>query len=109
MVGSLVLDLTLKYIYHRTRPTAYFGIAPHSYSFPSGHALCSFCFYLVLAGLLSARIRSLALRIMIWTLAIVMVIIIGLSRIYLGVHYPSDVLAGYLAAAVWVGAIIVFD
>ncbi|HEY1528178.1 MAG TPA: phosphatase PAP2 family protein [Candidatus Angelobacter sp.] len=109
MTGSLVLDLTLKYIYHRTRPTAYFGTAPHSYSFPSGHALCSFCFYGVLAGLLSARTKPLAWRVVIWVVAAALVIAIGLSRIYLGVHYPSDVLAGYLAAAVWVGTVIVLD
>jgi undecaprenyl-diphosphatase len=109
MAGSLVLDLTLKYIYHRTRPTAYFGTAPHSYSFPSGHALCSFCFYGVMAGLLSARTKPLAWRVVIWVVASTLVIAIGLSRIYLGVHYPSDVLAGYLAAAVWVGTVIVLD
>jgi undecaprenyl-diphosphatase len=109
MAGSLVLDLTLKYIYHRTRPTAYFGMAPHSYSFPSGHALCSFCFYGVVAGLLSARIKSLALQMVIWCLAAALVIAIGVSRIYLGVHYPSDVVAGYLAATVWVGTVIVLD
>jgi undecaprenyl-diphosphatase len=109
MTGSLVLDLTLKYIYHRTRPTAYFGMAPHSYSFPSGHALCSFCFYGVVAGLLSARIKSLALQMVIWCLAATLVIAIGVSRIYLGVHYPSDVVAGYLAATVWVGTVIVLD
>jgi undecaprenyl-diphosphatase len=107
--GSLLLDLALKYAFRRPRPVAFFGVAPRSYSFPSGHALVSFCFYLVLAGLLSARIKSLALRILIWSLAVVMVTMIGLSRIYLGVHYPSDVLAGYLAAAVWVGAVIVLD
>lgn len=109
MTGSLVLDLTLKYIYHRMRPTAYFGMAPHSYSFPSGHALCSFCFYGVVAGLLSARIKSLALQMVIWCLAAALVIAIGVSRIYLGVHYPSDVVAGYLAATVWVGTVIVLD
>jgi undecaprenyl-diphosphatase len=109
MAGSLVLDLTLKYIYHRTRPTAYFGMAPHSYSFPSGHAMCSFCFYGVLAGLLSARTKPLAWRLLIWFAAAALVIAIGLSRIYLGVHYPSDVVAGYLAATVWVGTIIVLD
>jgi undecaprenyl-diphosphatase len=109
MTGSLVLDLTLKYIYHRTRPTAYFGMAPHSYSFPSGHALCSFCFYGVLAGLLSARTKPLAWRLLIWFTAAALVIAIGLSRIYLGAHYPSDVVAGYLAATVWVGTIIVLD
>ncbi|HEX4604184.1 MAG TPA: phosphatase PAP2 family protein [Candidatus Angelobacter sp.] len=109
MAGSLLLDLTLKYLYHRARPTAYFGTAPHSYSFPSGHALCSFCFYGVMAGLLSARIKSLPLRILTWLAAAALVIAIGLSRIYLGVHYPSDVLAGYLAATVWVGTVIVLD
>ena len=109
MAGSLALDMTLKYAYHRARPTAFFGVAPHSYSFPSGHALCSFCFYGVLAGLLSARTQSLAWRLIIWTAAALLVIAVGLSRIYLGVHYPSDVIAGYLAAAVWVGTVIVLD
>ncbi|HEY2117392.1 MAG TPA: phosphatase PAP2 family protein [Candidatus Angelobacter sp.] len=109
MAGALALDLTLKYAYHRTRPSAYFGAAPQSYSFPSGHALCSFCFYGVMAGLLSARTKSLAWRLFIWIAAAVLVIAIGLSRIYLGVHYPSDVIAGYLAAAVWVGTVIVLD
>jgi len=109
MAGALALDMTLKYAYHRTRPTAYFGAAPQSYSFPSGHALCSFCFYGVLAGLLSARTKSLAWLLFIWIAAALLVIAIWLSRIYLGVHYPSDVIAGYLAAAVWVATVIVLD
>jgi undecaprenyl-diphosphatase len=109
MTGALLLDLALKYAYHRARPTAFFGVAPSSYSFPSGHALCSLCFYGVLAGLLSARIKSLPWRIAVWAAAAVLIIAIGLSRIYLGVHYPSDVLAGYLAATVWVGTVIVLD
>jgi undecaprenyl-diphosphatase len=109
MAGSLALDTALKYAYHRVRPVAFFGVAPHSYSFPSGHALCSFCFYGVLAGLLSARTKALSWRIVIWAVAAVLVVAIGLSRIYLGVHYPSDVIAGYLAAAVWVGTVIVLD
>jgi len=109
MTGSLALDVTLKYAYHRSRPSAFFGTAPHSYSFPSGHALCSFCFYGVLAGLFSARTKSLSWRLLIWIAAAALVAAIGLSRIYLGVHYPSDVLAGYLAATVWVGTAIVLD
>jgi len=71
--------------------------------------MCSFCFYGVLAGLLSARTKPLGWRILIWFTAAALVIAIGLSRIYLGVHYPSDVVAGYLAATVWVGTIIVLD
>jgi undecaprenyl-diphosphatase len=109
MAGALLLDIALKYAYHRHRPTAFFGVSPGSYSFPSGHALCSFCFYGALAGLLSARIKSLLWRIVIWSAAAALVMAIGFSRIYLGVHYPSDVLGGYLAATVWVGTVIVLD
>ncbi|HZD93012.1 MAG TPA: phosphatase PAP2 family protein [Candidatus Sulfotelmatobacter sp.] len=109
MAGSLLLDLALKYAYQRPRPVAFFGVAPGSYSFPSGHALCSLCFYGILAGLLSARIQSLLWRIVVWAAAALLIITIGVSRIYLGVHYPSDVLAGYLAATVWVGTVIVLD
>lgn len=109
MTGALLLELTLKWAYHRPRPEAFFGDLPHSYSFPSGHALTSLCFYGVMAGLLAARIKSLPWRIALWTLAVLLIIAIGLSRIYLGVHYPSDVAAGYLAATVWVTAIIVLD
>ncbi len=109
MAGALVLDLTLKHAYHRPRPTPFFGSLPHSYSFPSGHALLSFCFYGVLAGLLTARLRPPVLQAVVWAAAGVLIVAIGVSRIYLGVHYPSDVIAGYLAAAVWVSTIIALD
>jgi undecaprenyl-diphosphatase len=109
MIGSVLLDLALKYAYHRVRPAAFFGSPAKYYSFPSGHALSSLCFYGVMAGLLSARTKSAWLRVVIWAIAAVLIVAVGISRIYLGVHYPSDVLAGYLAATVWVGAVIVFD
>lgn len=109
VAGALVLDLALKNAYHRPRPAPFFGGLPHSYSFPSGHALFSFCFYGVLAGVLSARLRSPGLKVLVWALAAVLIAAIGLSRIYLGVHYPSDVLAGYLAAAVWVSSLVAAD
>ena len=109
MLGATVLDLTLKAVYHRARPVPFFGAAPHDYSFPSGHALFSFCFYGVLAGLVTKRIRSHVLRGVIWISAALAVTAIGFSRIYLGVHYPSDVIAGYLSAAMWVGAMVGTD
>jgi undecaprenyl-diphosphatase len=107
--GGLLLEVTLKYAFHRARPTSFFGAIPHTYSFPSGHSLMSFCIYGVLAGLLSHRVRSAAIRVMVWIVAALLVLAIGLSRIYLGVHYPSDVVAGYLAAAVWVSSLVVAD
>ncbi len=109
LAGATVLDLSLKWAFHRTRPTPYFGALPHTYSFPSGHSLYSFCFYGVLAGLLADRIQSLALRIVIWTAAALLILAIGISRIYLGVHYPTDVLGGYLTATIWVATMITVD
>lgn len=109
MAGAFVLDVTLKYGFHRARPVPFFGVLPHTYSFPSGHSLFSFCFYGVLVGLINARVRSLWLRIVLFLAAALMIGLIGLSRIYLGVHYPSDVLAGYLAGAIWVSTMIAMD
>ncbi len=109
MLGALVLDLSLKYAFHRPRPTPFFGVLPKTPSFPSGHALFSFCFYGVMAGLLSGRVRPAPLRILLWISTVLLVLGIGLSRIYLGVHYPSDVLAGFLAAALWVSTIVTLD
>jgi membrane-associated phospholipid phosphatase len=109
MVGAVGLDVTLKDLFHRTRPVPYFIPDPGSYSFPSGHALGSFCFYMVLAGLLTARIRNLPARILIWIFAALLVAAIGFSRVYLGVHWPTDVIAGYAAAAFWVAGLVTVD
>jgi len=109
LAGATVLTTSLKYGFHRPRPVPFFGVAPHGYSFPSGHSLMSFCFYGTLAGLINARVRSLWLRIVVWMAAAMLVVAIGLSRIYLGVHYPSDVVAGYLAALVWTSTLVVVD
>ena len=107
--GTLVLDLALKYSFARLRPLPFFGPIPRTPSFPSGHALFSFCFYGVLAGLLADRIESRRLQVLVWTCAAVLVGAIGLSRIYLGVHYPSDVVAGYLTGTLWVSAMVAVD
>ena len=102
MAGAAVLNSTLKMLFGRERPEPFFGIPrPESYSFPSGHALFSFCFYGVVAAVITARIKQTGKRIAVWVGASILVILIGLSRVYLGVHYPSDVLAGYTAAFVW--------
>jgi len=109
MAGVAVLDLVLKDAFHRVRPLAFFGTSPSSYSFPSGHALASLCFYGALAAILSARIAGRQARLCIWTIAVLLVAMIGFSRVYLGVHYPSDVIAGYCAAIVWVAAVGFLD
>jgi undecaprenyl-diphosphatase len=109
MAGTAALDLVLKHAFHRVRPLAFFGSSPSSYSFPSGHALGSLCFYGALAAILSARIASRRARSCIWAIAVLIVGMIGFSRVYLGLHYPSDVIAGYCAAIVWVGTVGFLD
>ena len=109
MLGVAVLDLALKHAFHRPRPLAFFGATPNSYSFPSGHALGSLCFYGVLAAILAPLARGWGAKLCIWIATVLLVGMIGLSRIYLGVHYPSDVIAGYCAGAVWVGAVGFLD
>ncbi len=104
--GAEALDQILKLVFRRPRPEPFFGIVePSTYSFPSGHAITSACFYGVLAAILAARTQSLPLKICLWGFAATMAFLIGLSRVYLGVHYPSDVLAGYAAAVIWIGAV----
>ena len=103
LVGAALLDSALKFSFARARPTPFFGYPlPTSYSFPSGHAMFGLCFFTVLAALVSPRLERTSLRTTIWTLAIGASFLIGLSRIYLGVHYPSDVVAGWGAGFVWV-------
>jgi undecaprenyl-diphosphatase len=63
----------------------------------------------VLAWLVAARVQNKSLRIAIWSLAVSLALLIGLSRIYLGVHYPSDVIAGFAAAIVWILTVILTD
>ncbi len=109
MLGVAALDVALKHAFHRPRPVAFFGPTPSSYSFPSGHALGSLCFYGILAAILAGRARGRGAKFCVWITAVLLVEMIGLSRIYLGVHYPSDVIAGYCAATVWVGAVGFLD
>ena len=110
MAGAALLNFALKLAFGRERPEPFFGTPlPESYSFPSGHALLSFCFYGVIAAVVTARLNSVRGRVLVWAAAALLVALIGISRLYLGVHYPSDVLAGYAAALVWVVAVAFAD
>ena len=110
VTGSSLLNEVLKLSFHRTRPSPFFDTTlPTSFSFPSGHALMSFCFYSTIAALIAARTKHRTLRIIVWALAASLVMMIGISRIYLGLHYPSDVVAGYTAAFIWVMFIVIVD
>ncbi len=97
-VSAAVLLEVAKEIVRRVRPHPWFGIhTPTSWSFPSGHSLDSTTCYLVFAVVLMALVRRRLPRGFILAVAIVLPLMIGFTRIYLGVHWPTDVLAGWVA------------
>ena len=108
MSAAIASNLGLKRLIHCARPEPFFGAEPSSYSFPSGHALYSLSFYGVIAVAFAAHAPPGLARIAIGAAAGLLVVGIGFSRVYLGVHYPSDVVAGYLAATFVVGAVFAF-
>lgn len=109
-IGASLLLASLKIAFRRARPEPFFDtILPASYSFPSGHSLASFCFYGALAAIITVRIEKFWLKILVWLAATILILLIGISRIYLGVHYPSDVLAGFAVGLIWVITIAVGD
>ncbi len=99
--GSLVNSL-LKGFFERPRP----NIVPHATdaalsSFPSGHAMMSTVVFLTLGALLSLSTNDNRIKIYILCWSMLLTILVGISRLYLGVHWPTDILAGWLAGAVW--------
>lgn len=104
-VGAIGLNFLLKDLFARSRPTLWERTVDVSYySFPSGHAMISLVVYGMLGYLLATRFR----RWWGWILSatILLIATIGLSRLYLGVHWPTDVVAGYAAGLVWLVACI---
>jgi undecaprenyl-diphosphatase len=101
--GGGLLDWTIKLAVHRNRPP--YGatyLRGHSYSFPSGHAMGSLIGYGMLVYVLLHDVRlSRSWEVGATLAAACVIVVIGLSRVYLGVHYPSDVLGGWAAGAAW--------
>lgn len=110
MSGEIILEMALKASYMRARPEPFFDLpAPASYSFPSGHALGSLCFYGIAAFMILRHSDSRWIRIAVSAAAAVLILAIGFSRVYLGVHYPSDVLGGYFVGVIWLSAVMLSE
>ena len=101
-IGGALLSFGLKELFARERPPLIFHLLTvKSMSFPSGHAMMSSVVYLTQGALLAKVQSNKNLKVYILLVAIVLVFLIGLSRIYLGVHYPTDVLAGWSVGLAW--------
>ena len=108
--GAIALNDSFKAWFHRLRPAPAWAMAHEStYSFPSGHSLFALTLYGLIAYMILDRRTPGTKRFLVVLIAAAITLGIGISRIYLGVHWPTDVLAGYLTAALWLTAVISID
>lgn len=101
-VGGLIWSETLKSIFARTRPEEMYRIVEaHNASFPSGHTMLSAAIYLTLGALAASFTRKRRIRLFCLTAAGLATLLVGMTRVFLGVHWASDVLAGWCLGAAW--------
>jgi len=101
-VGSISVNLLLKFLFNRERPIIPHLVTSHGLSFPSGHAMISASFYGLLIYLVWKHVAHPVLRWSLMVFFLAFILTIGFSRVYLHVHYASDVLAGFAAGVLWV-------
>ena len=105
--GGYLANNVLKLFFDRDRPSVFEPVADvMTSSFPSGHAMVSTIAYLSVAYLVGRLEPTKAMRRITWALAVVIIILVAISRMYLGVHYPSDVIGGIIAGVAWLGFVV---
>ncbi len=103
--GGFLINTALKLLFDRPRPSVLPMLSDSDpWSFPSGHAMMTLAIFLALAVLIGDSVRGKWMRSTLVTAAVTISAFVGFSRMYLGVHYPSDVLAGWLAGTAWLSA-----
>jgi undecaprenyl-diphosphatase len=102
VAGGLILSSLLKLGFHRARPDLVpHGSVVYTASFPSGHSMMAAITYLTLGALLARVEGTIWIKIYLLTVAVFLTVLVGVSRVYLGVHWPTDVAAGWAVGAAW--------
>ena len=102
VVGGVLVSQTMKWAYARPRPELVpHGTEIYTASFPSGHSMMSAIVYLTLGALLARTQSTPSVKVYILAIAVFLTLLVGISRVYLGVHWPTDVLAGWALGGVW--------
>jgi len=110
MIGAAILITVLKLYFHRARPDLSWALVDEDgFSFPSGHSIGAVVLYGILAFLRLKHVSHMWKRAAVMAFAVALIFGIGLSRIYLGAHYPSDVAAGYLVGCSWLTTVMLAE
>lgn len=109
LIMGYVINISIKWFIARPRPLISPLMLESFYSFPSGHSMDSFVFYSLVAFFVFRFTRNKKLSITISILSLMLVVLISISRVYLGVHYPTDVIAGMIGGFWWVVTLIFFE
>lgn len=101
-VGGSLIAFFLKFVFDRPRPTIVEPLDPvHTASFPSGHAMSAAFVYLTLGAVIAAEQARRSVKIYVLGIALLLAVLVGISRVMLAVHYPTDVIAGWMAGLAW--------